>query len=453
MFDFLSQKISTIFSNLVRSKNLNENNIEDVLRKVSDALIESDVPYDVVQEFINQIKTEVVGKQIPKKLNPAEYFTKLFHDKLVGFLSGQKDELENFSYKNSGIILVMGLQGSGKTTTVGKLSQYLIDQANTNTAGKKIRIMIASVDYYRPAAIDQLEILSQKINRYQSEVLFYRAKSTDPVQASQEIHNYFKNLNFDFLFLDTAGRLHIDNSMLQELKNINEIVKPQYKFLVLDSMTGQESLNVAKSFNEIVPFSGAILTKMDSEARAGASFAFRYVLKKPILFVGSGEKLSDLEQFKPERVASRIIGMGDLQSFIEKAQTKIKESESDQLLKSLTQGKFTLNDFAAQIDMVSRFGSLSSLMKYMPMGGMKVSDSDLAKGEAEIKKFKAVISSMTPKERLNPGILNNSRKQRVANGAGLKVVDVDFLLKRFEQTQQFAKIFSRMGHLKGPFNK
>jgi len=332
----------------------------------------------------------------------------------------------------------MGLQGSGKTTTIAKLAAYVLKQARDK--GKKRAILLASVDFYRPAAIDQLEILAK-----QASVDFYRAQSGQPVDAAQEILAYAKKHSYDLLFIDTAGRLHVDETMLVELQAIEKQVNAKYKFLVLDSMTGQESLRVARAFDKAVEFTGAILTKMDSDTRGGAAFSFRYALKKPILFVGSGEKLADLDQFRPERMASRMLGMGDLATLVEKAQAKVTHAEKEKSLQELARGQFTLDDFAKQLETISGMGSLAQILKYLPgAAGARVPADALEQGEREMKQFRAIMSSMTRKERLLPKILDASRKKRIANGAGVRLADVDGLLNRFLEAQKFMKQFGKM---------
>ena len=291
MFDFLSEKFSSIFTKIVGQKHLDQSNIEETLSKVRQALIESDVPFDVVDTFVKEIKEDVVGKKILASLTPAQQLMQVVHDKLIKFLSDDKQETA-FSFQIPSTILLMGLQGSGKTTTAAKLAQHLINQAEQK--GKKRRIMLASVDYYRPAAIEQLRVLSSQITIEKSEIIFYKSDSNDVLKATEDINSKAKQMQVDILILDTAGRLHVDSNLLEELKQVSNIVLPKYKLLVLDSMTGQESLNIAQKFSEIIGFDGSILTKMDSQTRSGAAFAFRYVLKKPVLFVGSGEKLDDL---------------------------------------------------------------------------------------------------------------------------------------------------------------
>ncbi len=440
MFDFISKKFSSIFSGIKGAGYLTEANLQKTFDSVKDALLEADVPYDLVETFIASIKKEVVGQKVLESLKPDEQLLKIINDKLIDFLGGKGQVSHTFQLPS--VVMVMGLQGSGKTTSIAKMA-YLVEK-QAQQRGKTRRILLGSVDFYRPAAIDQLEVLSKQLHAD-----FYRAQSTDPVTAAQEIYKKFKNEGYELLFLDTAGRLHVDSTMLQELQNIDAHLEPRYKLLILDAMTGQESLNVAQAFDQSIGFKSAILTKMDSDTRGGAAFAFRYALKKPIAYVGTGEKLDDFEQFHPERAAGRMLGMGDLQSLVEKANEKIKQSEQDKMAQSMMSGSMTLEDFASQLGMINKLGSLSKVMKFMPGMGSQVSDTMIEQGEKEMNKFKAIISSMTKKERIYPKILNASRKQRVAKGAGVKVQEINLLLQRFEQLKQYAKLFKK----RGPFSR
>ncbi|MCK4650552.1 signal recognition particle protein [Candidatus Babeliales bacterium] len=439
MFEFLSQKFSGILGWIKNKGRLTEKNIEESLDKVREALLEADVPYEVIQDFLNQIKNEVIGQKIQSKLDPGQHFIKIIYEKLLEFLKGN-DSLPLVSFQIPSVVMVMGLQGSGKTTTIAKLANFVLKQAKKR--GKKRKILFSSVDFYRPAAIEQLKILSRNVG-----VDFYCAKSIESLKAAEQIYDYFKNGCYEILFLDTAGRMHIDNHMMQELVQIDNNLHPKYKILVLDSMTGQESLNVAKAFDQSVGFNSAILSKMDSDARGGAAFAFKYVLKKTISFVGCGEKIDDLESFIPDRMATRILGMGDIATFIEKANENIGKDEQEIVAKRMLGGNFTLKDFASQLSMVGKLGSLQKVMKYIPgMGG--ISDDMMDKGEQEVKKFRAIFSSMTEKELLIPNVLDASRKKRIAKGAGVNIQDVNGLLQKFEQSKQFAKMFKKNGMFK-----
>jgi signal recognition particle subunit SRP54 len=433
MFDFLSKRFASIFEKFDKNSKLSENNIKDTLSVITDALLEADVPHNLVKSFVNDVQNEVMGQKVTKSLKPGEQFVKIIHDRLKHFL-GDTDA-KDFVFNAPAIILVMGLQGSGKTTSIAKMA-HLIKQDK-----KHKKILLASVDFYRPAAIDQLEQLAQKAH-----VSFYRSSETDPVKAAQDILRHYKAERFDYLFLDTAGRLHVDNDMLHELREIKQCVEPTYNFLVLDAMTGQESLNVAQAFDQAVGFDYAMLSKMDSDTRGGAAFSFRYALKKPIHFVGVGEKLEDIELFRPDRMAGRILDMGDVVTLAEKAEKKIAKEDQDSLYNAMMKGQFTLDDFAKQMEMMSKLGSMGSLMKYMPgMGNLQISAQQLEQGEKELKLFKAIMKSMTKKERVEPKILNNSRKDRIARGAGVAVSDINLLLSRFEQSQQYVKLLSKLG--------
>ncbi|MBT3456203.1 signal recognition particle protein [bacterium] len=444
MFNLLSEKFSSIFSRLTGKGSLSEQNISEALDKVKDALLEADVPLNVVESFIDEVKQESVGQKVLKSLKPTEQFIKSVHDKLLVFLGGKQ---EDFSFKIPSIVMVMGLQGSGKTTSLSKFAAYINKKAKAKKKHRKI--LFASVDYQRPAALEQLKVLAD-----QTGVDYYQSGKTDPVEASGDIVDHFKKHQYEFLFLDTAGRLHVDKNLLEQLKEINDRVRPDYKLLVLDSMTGQESLAVAKAFEQSVGFDRVMLTKMDSDTRGGAAFAFRYALKKPITFLGVGEKPEDLELFRPERVANRILGMGDIVSLVEKAEETIKKDEQERLSKSLMQGKMTLDDFAQQLDMMSKLGSLSNVTKYLPGAAtQKLTPEMLEKGEQEMKNFKAILCSMTRKEKIFPELFDASRRKRIAKGAGVQVSDVNNLMRKFEQSQQFAKLFKKFGKFQKFFKR
>ncbi|MFA6065567.1 MAG: signal recognition particle receptor subunit alpha [Candidatus Babeliaceae bacterium] len=443
MFDLLANKFSSIFSRLTGSGKLDENAISTVFSQIEDALFEADVPYAVVKDFLGSLKQEVTGQARNKALNQREQLIKLVHDKILYFLGGAGQGA--FSFAIPSTIMIMGLQGSGKTTTIGKLAHFV--QQAALARGKKRKILIASVDFYRPAAHEQLKILAQ-----QAQVDFYQPSARTPVEAAVEIYAYSQSQRVELLILDTAGRLNVDAELIKELQVIDARLKPKYKLLVLDAMTGQESLSIAQTFEDALNFTGAIITKMDSNTRGGALFAFKHAIKKPILFVGQGEKIDDLEQFKPERIATRMLGMGDMQSLLEKAQQKIQVSETESMYASFKHGKLTLQDFAQQLSMVDRLGSLSSIVKYLPGASqLNLSDDTISKGESEIKKFRAIIGSMTLKERTSPQIIDNSRKERIARGAGVSVSEITLLLTRFEQSQQFVKMFKKMGSFNNVF--
>lgn len=441
MFDFLSKKISTLFNHLSGNSHLTEKNITETIDGVRQALLEADVPYNLVETFIADIKKETLGQKVLSSLKPAEQLMKVIHDRLKAFMGG--DDNQKFALKKGDVVMVLGLQGSGKTTSIAKIAQRVIKKEKISHT----KILFGSVDFYRPAAIDQLEVLAQKIK-----VTLYRSPEADPVKAAADIKRQFVTGDYDHLFLDTAGRLHVDNAMLEELRSIDSLVNPQHKMLVLDAMTGQESLNVAQAFSQGVGFDYALLSKMDSDTRGGAAFSFRYALKKPIVFVGSGEKIDDLQQFHPDRMAGAMLGMGDMLTLAEKADEKIKKSEQDAMYRSMASGELTLDDFAKQLSMMGRLGSLSSIMKYIPgMSGMNISQDMVQQGEGELKRFKAVLNSMTQKERFRPAILDGSRKKRIAKGAGVQVSDINLLLSRFEQSKQYVKLLKKSGLFRNMF--
>ena len=436
MFGFLSKSFSSIFSSLTGHNKLTEKNIDESMQKIKDSLLEADVPYELTNTFIAEIKQDVIGQKITNSLRPSEQFVKVVYDRLLAFLGGEYQQ-ESFTFQIPSTIMMLGLQGSGKTTTAAKLALFIQNQAKKR--GKSRRILCASVDFYRPAAIDQLEIVAQ-----QAGADFYRAQAHNVTQAAAEIVSYAKQHNYEILIFDTAGRLHIDETMMTELDELQKIVKPKYKFLVVDAMIGQESLSVAKSFQDRIKFDYAILSKMDSDARAGVAFSFRYALKKPVLFMGTGEKIDNLELFRPERIAKRMLGMGDILTLVENAEDKIKQSEQVSLENSFRSGHMTLDDFEKQLSMASRLGSLSTMIKYLPgMGNLNISSAQIEQSEKEMKKFRAIIGSMTKKEKSYPKILDDSRKKRIAQGAGVSVNDISQLLQRFEQSQQFVKLLKK----------
>jgi len=436
MFDFLSEKFSGVLQWLTNKNTLSEANIAEALAKVREGLLEADVPVNVVDTFLEQLKNEVTGLKANKSVKPGEQFIAIVHEKLLAFLGG-KNALSGVSFQIPSVIMVLGLQGSGKTTTAAKLCHNIKEQAKQR--GKQRMVLLGSVDFYRPAAIDQLEILAKQVGAD-----FYRTTKTDPVAAAQELHTVFKQKGYDHLILDTAGRLHIDETMMQELVQINTLLAPKHKLLVLDAMTGQESLSVAKAFNSAVGFDAAILTKMDSDTRGGAAFAFRYELGKPIAWVGVGEKINDLEGFYPERMTTRILGMGDLQTLLEKATENITPEAQASMAQKFMDGSFNLRDFLEQLKMMDQMGSMQKIMRYLP-GSHQITPEMAEKGQVEMSRFKAIIFSMTPKERVIPSLIDGSRKKRIAAGAGVTVENVNQMLQRFEESKQFAKMVKKMG--------
>ncbi|MGB8468259.1 MAG: signal recognition particle receptor subunit alpha [Candidatus Babeliales bacterium] len=432
MFDFLTQKFSDAFSYLTGQRTLTEKNVAQVIQKLKQALLEADVPYHTVNDFIAAVQAEVLGTQVLKSLKADEHFAKIVHAKLVDFLGRES----SFSPHLNRVVLVAGLQGSGKTTTVAKLVHYFAHQHEN-----KVRAFVGSVDFYRPAAIEQLAQMAHRVG-----ATFFEPAGTNVLDEVKRFVSQARAGNYNLVILDTAGRLHVDQTMLAELQQVHAIVQPTDTLLVLDAMTGQESLAVARAFNEAIGFDGVILTKMDSNSRAGAAFAFRYELKKDIWFVGTGEKVEDLELFKGDRLASRLIGMGDLETLIERAEQKIKKEETQSWQGAMASGTMTLRDFAAQLRTMNKLGSIGQLMRYMPgVSAQKVSQETLAQSEREIKRFLAIADSMTAKELSQYRIINGERKKRIAAGAGVAASEVTQFIARFEQMLQFVKLLGTMG--------
>jgi signal recognition particle subunit SRP54 len=436
MFERLSTAFSSLIKRFAGEKKLTITLVDELLTKVHDALIDADVPYAVAEKFLAELRPLLVGKQLSHGLKAEEQIMKVVYDAVVSFLG---DNTQNFAMTTPSSILIMGLQGSGKTTTITKVAHYL--QREAHKQGKKRKILVASVDFYRPAAVDQLEINARK-----AQIDFYRSPEKEVLSASRDIVSYAHTKGYDHLLVDTAGRLHIDNDMLKELQQLKAIIQPRYSLMVLDSMMGQQSLTVAEIFHAAIGFDAGILTKMDSDTRGGVAFAFRSVVNKPLLFIGIGERSEDFELYQPKRIAGRMLNMGDLLSLAEQAEEKIKAEDRKKAEEAFTKGHFTLDDFASQLAMMGKLGPLSRLAQYMPgMGNMQLNDAQVRQGEIVIKKYRAIMNSMTRKERLVPAILNASRKKRIAQGAGMQVQDVNELLTRFEQMQQFVKLMKMGG--------
>lgn len=436
MFDFLARNFSSIFSRFSSGKALSKEAVEDFSGTIREALINADVPLQVADQFVAEVSRDLVGAVPPKSVKPDEYYMKIVYDRLVAFLGGVEGVVDPLVKYRSFVML--GLQGSGKTTTIGKLASVIKKRM------PDARILLASVDFQRPAAIDQLEILAQRVG-----VDFYRSTSSDVLPAVRDILAHKSHEKFDYFFLDTAGRLHVDEVLLKELQAVLDLVASPGRILVLDAMTGQESLRVAQAFDDQVGFDSAVLSKADSDTRGGAAFAFRYALKKPVSYVGIGEHLEDLERFHPDRMGSRILGLGDIATLIERANEKMKKDEDERMMRALKTGNFTLDDFIQQIDMMNKLGSLGSVLKYLP-GGMqfKISPEQISQGEKEMQRFKAIIQSMTKKERLVPELVVGSRKRRIARGAGVEVAVVSQMLTRFNEGR---KLFKQLKNNKGLF--
>lgn len=431
-FEGLSSRLQEITRKIKGEARITENNMKDMLREVKLALLEADVNYKIVKEFIANIQEKALGQDVMKSLKPGEQVVKIVKDELVELLGGNDSKL-NISPNPPTVIMLVGLQGAGKTTMAGKLANYL------RKNGKK-PLMVAC-DVYRPAAVKQLQVVGSQLNI----PVYSEENSKDVVGiAKRAMNTAISKLN-DVVILDTAGRLQIDETLMQELQNVKKQVRPHEILLVVDAMTGQEAVNVAQTFNEKVGIDGVILTKLDGDTRGGAALSVKKVTGKPIKFIGVGEKLNELEEFHPDRMASRILGMGDILSVIEKAEQSIDLEEAQKLEKQLQKNKFDLDDYLMQIKQIKKMGSFSSILKMLPgMGKLKDIDID----DKEFDKIEAMISSMTKKERRDPKILNASRRKRIAQGSGTQVHDINKFMESFEMTQKMMKQMKNKGQMR-----
>ena len=426
MLENLGNRFQDIFKKIRGHGKLSESNIKDALREVKMSLLEADVNYKVVKDFTNKISEKAIGTEVIRGINPAQQFIKLVNDELVELLGGTSSKLTK-GLRNPTIIMLAGLQGAGKTTFAAKLAKFLKKQNE--------KLLLVGVDVYRPAAIKQLQVLGQQIG-----VDVYSEEDTkDVVGIATRAIEKAKEINATYMIVDTAGRLHIDETLMEELKELKRAIKPQEILLVVDAMIGQDAVNLAESFNNALSVDGVILTKLDGDTRGGAALSIKAVVGKPIKFIGVGEKLNDIEIFHPDRLVSRILGMGDVVSLVEKAQEVIDENEAKSLEEKIKSQKFDLNDFLKQLQTIKRLGSLGGILKLIP-GIPKI--DDLAPAEKEMKKVEAIIQSMTKEERKKPDILKASRKIRIAKGSGTDVSDVNKLLKQFEQMKSMMKMFS-----------
>ncbi|RPD87062.1 signal recognition particle protein [Neisseria weixii] len=435
MLDNLTSRFSSVLKNIRGHAKLTEDNIKEALREVRLALLEADVALPVVKEFINNVKEKALGQEVAGSLTPDQAFIGVVNDALIELMGKENTSLD-LSVTPPAIVLMAGLQGAGKTTTVGKLARLL------KTEQKK-KILVVSTDVYRPAAIEQLRLLAEQVG-----VDFFPSDiSQKPVDIARAAVDYAKKHFYDVLMVDTAGRLAIDEEMMNEIKALHAAVNPVETLFVIDSMLGQDAVNTAQAFNEALPLTGVILTKMDGDARGGAALSVRHVTGKPIKFIGIGEKVTGLEPFHPDRIASRILGMGDVLSLIEDVQRGIDEEAAAKMAKKIQKGKsFDLNDFKEQIQQMRNMGGLENLMSKMP-GELGQISKQIPEGTAEkaMGKVEAIINSMTPKERANPALIKASRKRRIAAGAGTNVQEVNKMLKQFEQSQQMMKMFGGNG--------
>lgn len=432
MFDNLSDKLESVFKKLKGHGKLTEKNIADGLKEVRMALLEADVHYKVVKQFIADVKERSLGQEVMTSLTPGQQVIKIVNEEL-GQLMGSTHEGLNLSGTHPFGVMLVGLQGSGKTTTAGKLAVYL------RKMGKKPYLVPA--DVYRPAAIDQLQKLAVQLNL----PAFSSRTDMDPVTICQQARTAAQQAGCDTLLFDTAGRLHVDGELMDELKKIQTAVKPSDILLVADAMTGQDAVNIAKSFDKILDISGVILTKMDGDARGGAAISIKSITNKPIKFIGVGEKLSDLEAFHPSRMASRILGMGDVLTMIEKAQAVVDQKKAVELEKKLRKNQFTLEDFRDQMIQIRKMGSITDLIGMIPGMGKLKQMKNLDVDDKEFIRIEAIINSMTPTERRQYSIINGSRRKRIAKGSGTKVQDVNRLIKNYAQVMKMMKKFNKGG--------
>ena len=437
MFQNLSDKLQNIFNSLRGKGRLTEQNIQDALKEVKLALLEADVHFKVVKSFIDSVKEKAVGQEVLNSLTPAQQVIKIVHDALIEIV-GSKETRISLGGKSPHFIMLCGLQGSGKTTSCGKLAAYLRKKGH--------KPLLVAADIYRPAAIKQLEVIGEQLNI----PVFSMGNQVSPVEIVKNAHDKAMIDACDVVIVDTAGRLHIDEELMKELKDITAAVPPEEILLVVDAMTGQDAVNIAKQFNDTLPVTGFIMTKLDGDARGGAALSIRHITQKPIKLVGIGEKLDALEAFHPERMASRILGMGDIMSLIEKAQSNMDVEKMKELEKNLRDASFTFEDFLSQIEQVQKMGPLDQLLGMIPGFSSMPQLKDVKIDEKEIEHIKAIIRSMTKQERKLPSIIDGSRRKRIAAGSGREVSDVNKLLKQFEQTR---KMMKQMGKMSGMFGK
>ena len=435
MFESLTEKLESAINKIKGYGKITEDNITDAMREVRLALLEADVNYKVVKEFNNKVKEKALGEEVKKSLKPGEVFLKILKDELLALLGDEKNELNLNG--NPAIIMLVGLQGSGKTTTIGKLGNLLRKKKNK-------KVMFIAADVYRPAAIDQLKTLGKELN-----IEVYEEGKKDAVNIVNNGINYAKEKGYDLVLVDTAGRLHVDENLMDELKKINESVNPNEILLVIDAMIGQDAINVINGFNDALPITGTILTKMDGDTKGGVALSAKHLTNVPIKFIGTSEKLDGLTEFDPERMVSRILGNGDIMSIIEKAESVIDEKETMKAAKKMQAGKMDLDDFLTQLRQIKKLGPLENLIKLLP-GARKMGLNNISIDPKQFSRLEAIISSMTLKERRNPEIIKSSRKQRIANGSGTNVTEVNKLLNQFEQMQKMMKMMKN-GNFKMPF--
>ncbi|WP_293748155.1 signal recognition particle protein [uncultured Paraglaciecola sp.] len=434
MFENLSERLGKTLKNISGKGRLTEDNIKDTLREVRMALLEADVALPVVRDFIGQVKERAVGTEVSKSLNPGQVFIKIVQSELESVM-GQVNESLNLAAQPPAVVLMAGLQGAGKTTSVGKLASLLKER-------EKKKVLVVSADVYRPAAIKQLETLATEVGVE----FFPSSEDQKPIDIANAAIDFARKHFFDVLLVDTAGRLHVDGEMMGEIQALHKAIDPVETLFVVDAMTGQDAANTAKAFNDALPLTGVILTKADGDARGGAALSVRHITGKPIKFIGLGEKLDALEAFHPERIASRILGMGDVLSLIEEVERKVDKDKAQKLAKKVQKGKgFDLQDFKEQLEQMRNMGGMMSMMDKMPgMGNMSAQIKDKA-NDKSFTQMEAIINSMTPGERTRPDVIKGGRKRRIAAGSGTQIQDVNRLLKQFTQMQKMMKKMSGGG--------
>ncbi len=432
MFESLGERLQNAVNKIKGYGKITEENISDVTREIRLALLEADVNYKVVKEFVNNVKEKALGEEVAKSLKPGEMFVKILKDELVELLGGEKQDL--YTEGNPSILMLVGLQGSGKTTTIGKLARMIRKKYKKNP-------LLVACDVYRPAAIDQLKQIGKELN-----IEVYEEGKKDPVEIAKNAIQYAKENLYNYVLIDTAGRLHIDEELMTELKNIEDTIHPHEVMLVVDSMTGQDAINVIEGFNEKLSLTGAILTKLDGDTRGGAALSIRHLTNVPIKFIGISEKMDGLDEFYPDRMATRILGMGDLMTMIEKAEEVIDQDEAMKSAKRMQEGKFDLEDFLSTLKQVKKMGPLENLIKMIP--GMPKEVKNVKVDPKDMAHIEAIILSMTPYERRHPECLKATRKQRIAAGSGRTVEEVNRLVKQFDQMKVMMK---QMKNGKMPF--
>ena len=435
MFENLSDRLQGIAHKIKGYGKITEENIAPMMREIRLSLLEADVNYKVVKEFTNTVKEKALGEEVSKSLNPGDLFVKIVRDELQELLGGDNAPL--VVDKKPTIAMLVGLQGSGKTTTIGKLANFLRKKHSKKP-------LLVACDVYRPAAIDQLKQIGKELN-----IEVYSEGKGDPVEISKDAIKYANDFGFDYILIDTAGRLHIDEELMDELKNISNDINPHEILLVIDSMMGQDAINVITGFNEALKLTGVILTKLDGDTRGGVALSVRHLTNIPIKFIGVSEKMDGLTEFHPDRMADRIIGMGDVISLVEKVQDELDEKEALKAAKKMTKGTFDLEDFLNQLNQIKKLGPLENLIKLIP-GAKKMGIADAKIDPKQMAHIEAIVLSMTPEERHNPDIIKASRKQRIAKGCGLTVTDVNKLLTQFEEMKKMMKMIGK-NNFKMPF--